>query len=283
MGIALPKLGPNPGGASLAGKSVVVTGGNAGLGLEATRQLLQLGPAVLIIACRTVSKGEDAKPELLATANRTTTEIRVMQLDMEDPRSIVAFASATRKQLSALDILILNAGIGYTGKFETGPTGHERTMQTNAYSNVLLALELLPLLEAGPSPSRITWVGSRRMADDTQFRKQTPQPALAWLDDPKAFIARERYTDSKLVALMCMYELAACLDQSKVVLNMMCPGMTKTNFFSGVPFPLSLIISALWALRAREVEVGGWIVLHSAVYAGPETHGQFNLDRDVKP
>ena len=56
---------------SYAGKTVVVTGANTGLGLEATRHFVLAVASTVIIACRTLSKGEAAKQDIERTENRT--------------------------------------------------------------------------------------------------------------------------------------------------------------------------------------------------------------------
>jgi NAD(P)-dependent dehydrogenase (short-subunit alcohol dehydrogenase family) len=52
---------------------------------------------------------------------------------------------------------------------------------------------------------------------------------LAWLDSKASYTMNTRYVDSKLCAAMVMYELAARIDRTKVVLNMACPGLVNTN------------------------------------------------------
>ncbi|KZN84048.1 hypothetical protein EN45_111660 [Penicillium chrysogenum] len=79
-------------GVSLAGKTALVTGSNTGVGLETSRQLLELGLSKLIIA------------------NLSDVSIGVWELDQSDYDSIVAFAERT-KSLSWLDIVVLNIGI----------------------------------------------------------------------------------------------------------------------------------------------------------------------------
>jgi retinol dehydrogenase 12 len=92
-----------------SGQTVIVTGGNAGLGREAAKFLARLGVERLIIACRTVSKGEEAR-EYIQKASGSTKLIEVWQLDLSSFDSVKAFAQRAQ-QLDRLDALLLNAGM----------------------------------------------------------------------------------------------------------------------------------------------------------------------------
>lgn len=61
-----PTIGPTPAGASLSGKTVIITGSTSGLGLESARQLLVLGASRVILAVRSVSRGQEAVAALKA-------------------------------------------------------------------------------------------------------------------------------------------------------------------------------------------------------------------------
>lgn len=283
------KVSPLPDGIDLKGKTAVVTGASAGLGLEVTRQLLELNISTVILAVRNVAKGEDCVKELRddprIKSRNPKASIKVMELDVDIYDSVQRFAKRLRNEVPIVDILILNAGIGVF-KLERSPSGHDRVMQVNYYSNALLIAELLPYLEAGAektgSPARITWVGSRAY-DQTSLRKTPLRPdesVLKYMDSEASFSPFTRYGDSKLLCLLFMYSLAPRLDPEKVIINMLCPGMIQTSMSDVLPFYLRVVINAVKAIRARSVEVGGWIVLNAATVVGPESHGKFFLDKD---
>ncbi|KAL3443156.1 hypothetical protein BJX65DRAFT_285747 [Aspergillus insuetus] len=290
VALSQPKVHPLPTSISLTGKTAVVTGASAGLGLEITKQLLQLRISTIILAVRNTAKGETCAKALRQDRdiqiNNPSADIRVMELDMDRYDTVQGFAEQLRGEIPTVDYLILNAGIGLVN-LERSPSGHERINQVNYYSNVLLIAELLPYLYAGAekkgSPARITWVGSRRhLSSSVQKHNFTSnEGVLAYLDREEAFLPFQRYGDSKLLCVMFMYSLAQRLDPNKVVINMMCPGMVNTSLSDVLPLHLRLLFNVIKAIAARSVEAGAWIVLHSALVAGPESHGRFLNDKTI--
>ncbi|CAF9943391.1 MAG: hypothetical protein ALECFALPRED_000263 [Alectoria fallacina] len=292
-----PKVTPLPPVISLDGKTSIVTGAGAGMGLETARQLVALNVATVILAVRNTAKGEDCKASLLADPavkkhwwhDRKPT-VKVMKLDMDDYGSVQSFAKAIKAEVPIVDYLLLNAGIGNL-RYKRSATGHERTMQVNYLSNVFLLLELLPLLEASAiktgSPSRVTWVGSRTHSQSTLAdRKKAVKPAetvIGHMDDRKYFFPFHRFNDTKLLGVMFLYELAPRLDRTKVIVNMVCPGMVDAAMSDGLPIYLRFPVNVVRAIRARTVEQGVWLILNAMVVMGPDSHGAFILDKDVQP
>jgi len=95
--------------ASFAGETVIITGANTGLGREAAKHIVRLGASKVILACRNVSKGEEARVYIEKETKKTgTTE--VWELDMSNYDSVKRFARRAEKE-ERLDAVILNAGI----------------------------------------------------------------------------------------------------------------------------------------------------------------------------
>lgn len=131
---------------SFAGQTVIVTGANVGLGLEAARHFYRLNCAKLIIAVRTVSKGQTAKEEIVRTVKERTDAdaIDIWTLDLSDTASTIAFSERVNKELPRVDVLVENAGIN--NKTLAVSENTEQTMQVNVINTFLLALLLLPKL-----------------------------------------------------------------------------------------------------------------------------------------
>lgn len=144
------------------GQTVVITGANTGLGLEAARHLLKLNASHIILGVRNMAKGEAAKKDLEQFSGQTS-QVDVFEIDMENYQSVQSFA----KQLSTLprlDVAILNAG-KIAQDFYIAEED-ESTITVNVVSTMLLALLLLPKLrssaQAGKPSPRLVIVSSDR-------------------------------------------------------------------------------------------------------------------------
>merc|ERR1712137_927494 len=116
---------------SLAGKNVIVTGANTGLGQETTRALARMG-ANVIMACRNTSKANQAKKSLENSVPHA--RLTVLQLDLADLHSVENFVESFNKLNLPLHVLVNNAGImaipyqetanGYEMQFGVNHLGH---------------------------------------------------------------------------------------------------------------------------------------------------------------
>lgn len=144
-----------------SGQTIIVTGSNTGLGLEAARHFIRLNAAKVILAVRTISKGEAAAAQISASTNTPKSRVEVWQLDLSHADSIKAFAARV-DTLDRLDAFVQNAGI-LTNIF-TLVEGQESHIAINVTNAVLLGLLVLPKLRESAarygSRGRLTFVGS---------------------------------------------------------------------------------------------------------------------------
>ena len=124
-------------GISLKGKNVIVTGGNAGIGLETTKTLANAG-ATVIVAARDIEK---AKNNLKGIKN-----VEIEAMDIIDPNSITAFADKFISSGKALHLLINNAGIMWV-PLRRDSRGIESQLATNYLGQFHLTLKLFPALK----------------------------------------------------------------------------------------------------------------------------------------
>jgi uncharacterized oxidoreductase len=86
----------------LTGKTILITGGSSGIGLELARRLRQRGNVV-------IATGRDAAR--LDAAARAIPGLHVIASDVSDPRAIARLYDDVVTRFPALDVLINNAGI----------------------------------------------------------------------------------------------------------------------------------------------------------------------------
>jgi len=154
-------------GIDLAGRSVIVTGGYSGIGVETTRALAAAGAHVTVPA-RTPDKARAALAGLV--------NVELAALDLMDPMSIDAFASNWQAQHTALHILICNAAI-MASPLERDRRGYESQFATNHLGHFQLLCRLWPALVAarGARVVMLSSVGHRITPmnfDDPNFERR---------------------------------------------------------------------------------------------------------------
>lgn len=146
-----------------SGQTIIITGSNTGLGLEAARHIVRLGAKKVILAVRTLSKGEAAAENILSSTRATKNTVEVWHLDLGDYDSIRAFG-ARLKTLDRLDAVIQNAGTLTTQfKMDKG-SGLETHIAVNSVAAVLVGLVALPKLRETArqtgTRTRLSFIGS---------------------------------------------------------------------------------------------------------------------------
>ena len=127
---------------SFSGQTIIVTGSNIGLGLEAARHVARLGAAKIILAVRSIAKGEVAVKSIHDSIGKKGV-CEVWQLDMGNWDSIKEFVKKA-EGLQRLDVVMENAGIAVFDYAQM--EGMESTIAVNVVGTFLLTLMLLPIL-----------------------------------------------------------------------------------------------------------------------------------------
>jgi NAD(P)-dependent dehydrogenase (short-subunit alcohol dehydrogenase family) len=136
---------PATGIKSLAGKVILVTGGNNGIGKETILQLAKHNPHKIFLAARTESKARDAIASI-KSQDLQDVDIEYLPLDLSSLPSVKSAADQVIRKSDRLDILILNAGIMAVPPGKT-PSGQDIQLGTNHVGHFLLTKLLLPTLE----------------------------------------------------------------------------------------------------------------------------------------
>ncbi len=158
----------------LTGRTAVVTGSNAGLGLEIAAQLAGHGARV-VMACRNLTKAE-AAADLIRTRVGSDAVLEVRELDLSSLESVRSFAAELVAEGTAIDLLINNAGL-MAVDHELTADGFEMQLGVNHLGHFVLTAELLPLMVRNPG-SRVASMASmghragRMHFDDLMFEKR---------------------------------------------------------------------------------------------------------------
>lgn len=237
-----------------SGKTILITGGNSGIGLEAAKILASKGADILLCA-RTASKGDAAVAEVNALGGG---KARLILLDLADMASIHACAQTVGSITDRLDVLINNAGVMQTPKMTT-KDGFELQLGTNHLGHFLLNGLLFPLVEK--TKGRIVTVSSiahkfgRLNLKDLMYVKGGYNPSVA-------------YAQSKLANIVYTFELQRRLEAagSEVTSYAVHPGYSNTALQSSGPSgALKLLYKPLNALMAQPAKYGAYPTVLAAI------------------
>lgn len=214
---------------SYNGQTIIVTGSNTGLGLEACRMMVCLGASQIILAVRNVEKGKAAAKDIQETTSCSADMLQVWHLDMSSYASVLSFADRVRSDLPRLDVLLGNAGL-VKGKF--GMTeDNEEVITTNVVSTALLGFLIHPKLHETAmkfnTQTHFTVTGSE-LYEFAKFKegKAPDGKIFATLNDEKTANMDDRYETSKLLLEFVVKQMASMypVASSGVIVNAVAPG-----------------------------------------------------------
>ena len=238
---------------SLKGKTVIITGGNTGIGKETAVDLAGRGARV-IIGCRNLEKGKEALKEIQERSGSSS--VFLEQIDLASLESVRTFSDKILNSEPRLDILINNAGV-MGCPYQKTEDGFEMQFGVNHLGHFLLTLLLLDRLKRS-QPSRIINVSSsaHRMGsgkinfDDIHFEK--------------SYSSWGAYFNSKLANVLFTRELSRRLEGTHVTVNALHPGAVTTEL-QRHSFLSSALFSPLLWYTFKTAEQGAQTSIHCAV------------------
>ncbi|KAK1655367.1 short-chain dehydrogenase [Colletotrichum phormii] len=260
-----------------AGRTIIVTGSNVGLGLEAARHFVRLNAAKVILAVRSTDKGEAAKTDIELTTGRRDV-LEVWPLDQASFESVKEFAARADK-LPRLDFAVLNASIATNKRVDA--EGWESTITVNVLSTFLLGFKLLPVLRRTGKTYNVTpkiVIVASDASQMAKFHERNEEDIYKALNTNKSLT--DRYNTSKLMQVILARQMAIAADASgkgRVQVTTLNPGLCSTALFRNVPFPLTIVVKVGLKLLARSAEVGSRCLTASA-FADEEAHGRYMSD-----
>jgi NAD(P)-dependent dehydrogenase (short-subunit alcohol dehydrogenase family) len=257
-----------------AGKLVVVTGANSGTGREAARRLAGAGARV-VMAVRTIAKGERAREEILAEHPGALLEVR--RIDLADLASVAEFADGLIAGGTPVDVLINNAGVMAPPTRMTTADGFELQFGSNFLGPFALTMRLMPLVLAAPEPRVVTM--SSGVASYGRIRFDD----LQWTRGYRPHLA---YAQSKLADLILSLHLADLATRHGWTLrsNAAHPGFTRTNLQTagaslGRDTPKRTPFNSFTILPSQEVGPGTEPLLYAAADAAAANGGYYGPSR----
>ena len=268
---------------ALAGRTYVVTGGNSGIGFEASRMLSGRGARV-IMASRSAARAEAAVGAIKASQQEARVEY--VLLELSSLASVRRAAAEIDSRTEAIDALILNAGLMMLPNRELTEDGFETQIGVNHLGHFLLASLLYDRVEACGGrfvvvSSVAHQYGLKRIRFEDMAFEQGYRPALA-------------YSQSKLANVLFGQDLHRRFAESDSPMRAIVvhPGWSATNLQSTGPGKMMERLMGLGnALLAQSAERGSWPLVLAAAdpeawagrYYGPTRRGQLAGPVDLCP
>jgi NAD(P)-dependent dehydrogenase (short-subunit alcohol dehydrogenase family) len=256
---------------NLSQQIFIVTGSNTGLGRETCRHLLKLGARRIIMAVRSISKGEAAKEELLSSTGRKPDSVEVWQLDMDSYESVKAFGRRA-SSLPRIDGVLANAGI-MTSHYRLSE-GQEQTLNVNVISTFLLFFVMLgKMRESEHQTGNACYfvIPNSALHYTASTAELNPKEDMfARLNDEKKANMAGRYALSKLLVVWTVRELGDRCKSSPII-NTPNPSACQSDLFREQD---GAAARAVMKILARTTEEGSRTLYHG-LFAGKESNGEY--------
>jgi len=203
-------------GGPMAGKTVLVTGGTAGIGRATAMGLAMMG-AHLGITGRDRGRTEGAAREIRAASGG---QVDVFVADLSSQSEVRRLAEQVLQACPRIDVLVNNVG-GYWNTRHVTADGLERTFALNYLAPFLLTNLLLDRLKQS-APARVVTVASNAHT--------TGRIDFDDLQGERSYSGSRAYSQSKLGNVLFTYELARRLAASAVTADALHPGVVNTSF-----------------------------------------------------
>ena len=224
-------------------KNIIITGGNAGIGLATSIALAKQGANIYIVA-RSKDKAEAAVKEIISASDNSSVKYFVANLSSQ--QSVRQLASEIKNEMSVIDVLINNAG-GTFSDFTLSEDGLEMTIATNHFAYFLLTNLLLDLVKKSTQGRIVNVASGSHYRGKMDFESFTTN---------KSYFIMKAYEQSKLANVLFTNELAERLKGTNVTSNSLHPGFVKTHIGNKNASWYSGLFWSLVTLGAISVEDG---------------------------
>ncbi|MEN6577547.1 MAG: SDR family oxidoreductase [Phycisphaerales bacterium] len=193
----------------LDGKVAIVTGGSRGIGRAVSLALAGEGAAVVLAA-----RSADALSEAAELVRRAGGRAETVRTELAEEESIRNLVRVTQERFGRLDILINNAGITHSARFdETRTADLDRCWTINARAPFILCRDALPLLRRAPAGFIVN---------------------ISSVVGVKGYPLQSAYTASKHALRGMTMSLAEELRGTNIRVHVVCPGAVDTGMVGNV-------------------------------------------------
>ena len=200
-------------------KQILITGGSSGIGLEASKRLIERGHHLTLL-CRTEERCLETIETLRAEKTEQTTA-EGLSINLQDLQSVEMGCCTLLQKDKPIDTLILNAGIQNVGikKPQFTKQAIEETFCVNHLAHQHIVMRLLPLLLKSTKPRLV--ITSSEVHNPMSGGGRVGKPAtlgtldglrqhklVAMINGQAVFDADKAYKDSKLCNILMARHLA---------------------------------------------------------------------------
>jgi len=239
--------------------NIVLTGATSGIGIETAKLLIPEGANIIGIGSSATSCIKASKQLRALNGN-----ITFLVCDLSDQDAVHNVSKKIKEQFHQIHCLINNAGVIYL-KYQKDKIGVEKTFSVNYLGHYLLTRLLLPNIMTAPESIivNVSSVAYKRGFLDLKKLKSTNVTGM------------DAYARSKLAQILFTQTLSKKLNQSKVSVNCLHPGLIGTNLL-GKNGLLGKLLPAFHKIVGRSAKHGAANVLHNIKLIGNSmTSGQY--------
>ncbi|KAG6518628.1 short-chain dehydrogenase TIC 32 B, chloroplastic-like [Zingiber officinale] len=247
------------------GRTVIITGGSSGIGVE-TARVMALHGAHVIIGARNLEAADSVKQGILQ--NTPSAKIDIIELELSSQKSVRAFAGKFLAMNLPLNILINNAGV-MNCPYNLSEDGIELQFATNHIGHFLLTNLLLDKMK---STAEETGIEGRIVILSSAAHLVTYREGIRFdkINDKNTYNSHSAYGQSKLANILHAKELAKHLKEegANVTVNAVNPGLIKTNLMRHSVFyvtMLRVLLFVLWKNIPQGAATSCYVALHPSL------------------